>query len=165
MKFCDDLGEAERLAALINAVYAEAEAGLWVEGAQRTTVEAMRALIAAGEIVVTDGGVVRVRRLAADQGEFGMLAADPARRGEGIGRALVAFAERHCAPLGTMQLELLVPRDWVHPSKAFLDAWYRRLGYRVVRTTRLAEFNPELEPLLATPCEVLIYEKALRAAA
>jgi hypothetical protein len=46
----------------------------------------------------------------------------------------------------------------------FLDAWYRRIGYRVVRTTRLAEFNPELEPLLATPCELLIYEKALRPA-
>jgi GNAT superfamily N-acetyltransferase len=165
VRFLEDVGQAPRLTELINDVYAVAESGMWVDGAQRTTVEAMRALIAAGEIVVTDGGVVRVRRLSADRGEFGMLAADPARRGEGIGRALVAFAEQHCAPLGTMQLELLVPRDFKHPSKVFLDEWYRRLGYRVVRRTRLAEFNPELEPLLATPCELLIYEKALPAAA
>jgi GNAT superfamily N-acetyltransferase len=159
-----------RIAELINEVYAVAEQGLWVDGAVRTSVDGVAGLTRDGEVAVAhlgDGvvGCVRVRRLDAATGEFGMLAADPARRGEGIGRALVAFAERHCAPLGTMQLELLVPRDWIHPSKALLDAWYRRLGYRVVRTTRLAEFNPELEPLLATPCELLIYEKALRAAA
>lgn len=41
-----------------------------------------------------------------------MLAVDPDRRGIGIGRDLVRFAERSCADAGlrTMQLELLVPR-------------------------------------------------------
>jgi hypothetical protein len=28
-----------------------------------------------------------------------------------------------------MQLELLVPRDWRHPSKEFLKSWYGRRGY------------------------------------
>jgi hypothetical protein len=30
-----------------------------------------------------------------------------------------------------MQLELLVPKGWVHPEKNKLQAWYMRLGYRV----------------------------------
>jgi GNAT superfamily N-acetyltransferase len=96
-------------------------------------------------------------------GEFGMLVADPERRGEGIGRNLVAFAEqrfrRRCVP--TMQLELLVPRDWTHPTKEFLDAWYTRLGYRPVRTGRIDDDYPHLAPLLATPCDFVIYNKSL----
>ena len=42
-----------------------------------------------------------------------------------------------------------------------LDGWYRRLGYRVVRRTTLDENYPELVPLLATECELLVYEKPL----
>jgi hypothetical protein len=60
-----------------------------------------------------------------------------------------------------MQLELLVPRAWRHPSKVFLDGWYRRLGYHVIRTANVADAYPELAPMLATPCEFLIYEKPL----
>jgi GNAT superfamily N-acetyltransferase len=165
MHFCDDVGEADRLAKLINEVYAASEAGLWKEGMERTSAEELRGLIEAGEIAVTDGGVVRIQQLSPTRGEFGMLAADPARRGEGIGSRLVAFAERHCAPLGTMQLELLVPDGFAHPSKVFLDAWYRRLGYRVVRTTSVEEISPHLVRWLATPCSMVIYEKALPAAA
>ena len=60
-----------------------------------------------------------------------------------------------------MQLELLVPRTWRHPSKVFLDGWYRRIGYRVIRRTSVEELQPDLAPLLATPCEFAVYEKPL----
>ena len=60
-----------------------------------------------------------------------------------------------------MQLELLVPRGWSHPSKVFLDQWYTRMGYRVTRTGAIEEAYPELAPLLATPCDFLIYRKPL----
>jgi len=63
--------------------------------------------------------------------------------------------------LGTMQLEVLVPRQWSHPSKEFLKAWYTRLGYRPVRTGQVEESYPELAPLLATPCDFVIYHKSL----
>ena len=33
-----------------------------------------------------------------------------------------------------MQLELLVPRGWSHPTEQFLATWYTRIGYRVTRT-------------------------------
>ena len=60
-----------------------------------------------------------------------------------------------------MQLELLVPQTWTHPVKEFLRAWYTRIGYRHVRTDRLADAYPALQPQLATPCDFVIYHKTL----
>ena len=101
---CVDDALVADLTGLVNRVYATAEEGLWVKGATRTTPEEMAALIAAGEIAVArsdepDGpgdrivGSVRLQQIDAVTGEFGMLVADPARRGQGIGRDLVSFAE------------------------------------------------------------------------
>ena len=116
----------------------------------------MAGLIDAREIAVAtvDGrlaGAIRVRALAADH------------RYRGIGQ-LVAFAERHCSDRGlpAMQLELLVPRTFRHPGKEFLDGWYRRIGYRVMPTTGVAEVQAGLSPLLATPCDFVIYRKPAR---
>ncbi|MBF6332028.1 GNAT family N-acetyltransferase [Nocardia transvalensis] len=167
----DDERLVAGLTALVNTVYAEAEDGIWREGAQRTTASEIAGLIADGEIAVrrlADGsvaGAVRVQRLGEGLGEFGMLACDPRLRGSGIGRELVDFAESWCAGQGAsaMQLELLVPRTWVHPMKDFLDRWYTRLGYRVVRRGSLEESYPHLVADLATPCDFLIYRKPLSA--
>jgi GNAT superfamily N-acetyltransferase len=163
-----DAALVERLTALVNDVYAAAEDGLWRSGAARTTAADMASLITAGQIVVArvDGhlsGSVRVQALSDVTGEFGLLAADPQQRGIGVGRELVAFAERHSMARGlrAMQLELLVPRTWSHPSKDFLDEWYRRMGYEVIRRTSVDDLQPELAPLLATPCEFVVYEKPL----
>ncbi|MEI5584613.1 MULTISPECIES: GNAT family N-acetyltransferase [unclassified Agromyces] len=156
------------VAGLVNRVYDEAEAGLWRAGAERTRPAEIAQLIADGQIATARlggrvVGSVRIRRLDAGTAEFGMLAADPERRGLGIGRELVAFAESLTAERGarTMQLELLVPTSWTHPSKAFLRTWYERIGYRVVRTAHLAELYPDLAPLLATECDLLVFHKPL----
>ncbi|MFL6075508.1 MAG: GNAT family N-acetyltransferase [Mycobacteriales bacterium] len=157
------------LTALVNRVYAVAEDGLWADGAARTTEAEMAGLVAAGEIAVARAegggiaGAVRVQRLASGEGEFGMLVAAPEYRGAGVGRALVAFAEEWCLDrdLTTLQLELLVPRGWSHPVKEFLRAWYTRLGYRPVRTGRIDDSYPALAPLLATPCDFVVYHKDL----
>ena len=145
-----------------------AEAGLWTDGATRTTVKDMTGLTRDGQIAVARVGgrivgSVRVQRLDESTGEFGMLVADPAHRGVGVGRELVRFAERKCRTdgLDTMQLELLVPRGWSHPTKEFLAAWYTRIGYRVTRTGTLGEAYPALAPLLATPCDLVVYRKDL----
>jgi GNAT superfamily N-acetyltransferase len=164
-----DTALVHELASLVNRVYAVAEEGLWADGAPRTTPAEMADLIAAGQIAVARVeerilGAVRIRRLDSSEGEFGMLVADPAHRGTGVGRELVRFAERWGREqgLGTMQLEVLVPRQWAHPSKEFLKAWYTRVGYRPVRTGQFEESYPELAPLLATPCDFVIYHKDLR---
>jgi GNAT superfamily N-acetyltransferase len=166
----EDAALMERITDLINEVYVVAEEGLWIDGATRTTVDGVAELTRAGEIAVARlrgriVGSVRVQRLDEDRGEFGMLVADPADRGLGVGRELVRFAERTCRAdgVGTMQLELLVPRGWTHPTKEFLAAWYTRLGYRVARTGTIDEAYPALAPLLATPCDFVIYEKELAA--
>jgi GNAT superfamily N-acetyltransferase len=157
-----------RITDLTNQVYAVAEDGLWTAGATRTTLDEVVELTRAGQIAVAGlsgrvVGCVRVQRLDEGTGEFGMLAADPAYRGVGVGRELVRFAERKSRAEGvrSMQLELLVPRGWKHPTKVFLAAWYTRIGYRVARTGAIEEAYPALAPLLATPCDFVIYHKRL----
>jgi GNAT superfamily N-acetyltransferase len=156
------------LAGLVNDVYAAAERGMWVDGAARSSAAEFAELTRAGQIAVARvgaeiAGCIRVQWLDGRVAEFGMLAAAPAHRGAGVGRELVRFAERHAVAAGrrVMQLELLVPRDWSHPSKERLDAWYTRMGYRVVRTESIGEAYPLLAPLLATPCRFVIYHKEI----
>lgn len=158
----------EQVTDLVNVVYAAAERGLWIAGTDRVGAADIAGCIAAGELVeAREGddllGVARVQRLATGEGELGMLVADPGRRGRGIGRELVAYGEKWAFDRGlrTMQLELLVPRGWTHPVKQFLYEWYTRLGYRVVRHGDLADDYPALVPRLATPCDFLIFHKAL----
>ena len=158
----------EAVTDLVNMVYRESERGLWRDGTARTSRAEVAALARAGELVadLRDGdlaGVVRVQELDAGTGEFGMLAADPARHGQGVGRELVRFAEDHSRTRGhtTMQLELLVPRDWRLASKERLHGWYTRLGYRVDRIGRIEEQYPALAPLLAGPSDYRIYTKSL----
>jgi GNAT superfamily N-acetyltransferase len=165
----EDTTLVHELAGLVNRVYAVAEEGLWVDGSPRTTPAEMAELIAAGQVAVAQAqeriiGAVRIRRLDTGEGELGMLVADSAHRGTGVGRELIRFAERWARDQGldTMQLEILVPRRWAHPSKEFLKDWYTRVGYRPVQTGQFDESYPELAPLLATPCDFIIYHKNLR---
>jgi GNAT superfamily N-acetyltransferase len=101
-------------------------------------------------------GSVRLCEIADGTGEFGMLVADPDQGGTGVGRALVDFLEQRSRDRGlrAVQLELLVPRAWRHPSKEFVRSWYERRGYRAVRTGRLDDAYPHLAALLAMPCDV-----------
>jgi GNAT superfamily N-acetyltransferase len=164
----EDRALAITLTKLINDVYAVAEDGLWADGASRTSVEGVADLMHAGQMTVARAGgeivgCVRMQLLAGGVGEFGMLAVDARHRGTGVGRELVGFAERAASDEGceTMQLEVLVPRGWSHPSKEFLIEWYTRLGYAQVRVGAIEESYPELAPLLATPCDLMIYRKDL----
>jgi GNAT superfamily N-acetyltransferase len=163
-----DGGFVAEVVDLVNRVYADAETGLWRDGAARTDPAEVAEIVAAEELVAAwlDGrlvGCVRVQRVDAATGEFGMLAASPEHRGAGIGRELIAYAERWARERGlaTMQLELLVPQTWTHPVKDSLRRWYTRIGYERVRTGHLAEAYPDLQPQLATPCDFVIYHKPL----
>jgi GNAT superfamily N-acetyltransferase len=157
------------LTGLINDVYAATEEGLWADGTPRTTREEVTTLVRTGQLAEArlDGhlvGCVRIRRLDERTSEFGMLATDPRHQGAGVGGGLIRYAERRGGDMGstTMRLELLVPREWSHPFKEFLAGWYGRLGYRRTGTSTVEESHPSLAPLLATPCDVAIYEKDLR---
>lgn len=59
-------------------------------------------------------------------GYFGMFAVDPAQQGAGLGKAVLAEAERHAREAWqcrAMQMTVIVQRD-------DLIAWYERRGYR-----------------------------------
>jgi GNAT superfamily N-acetyltransferase len=166
----DDNDFVAEVVDLVNRVYADAERGLWQPGADRTDADEIAGMIRAGELVIArlhgDGelvGAVHVQRRGADLGEFGMLVASPEYRGTGVGRELIAFAEDWARKQGLsrMQLELLVPQTWTHPVKEFLNGWYTRIGYQRVRTGRLEDDYPALQPRLATPCDFAIYHKDL----
>jgi GNAT superfamily N-acetyltransferase len=163
-----DAGFVTEVTGLVNRVYADAEKGLWQPGTRCTDETEVAGVIQAGDLAVARAGgalagAVRVQRLPTGEGEFGMLVADQAHRGSGVGRDLVAFAEGWARGQGrtTMQLELLVPREWTHPVKEFLREWYTRLGYRPVRREPFEGAYPHLQPRLATPCDFVVYHKAL----
>lgn len=164
----DDVALTSELTGLINGVYAIAEKGIWADGATRTTVERVAELVRTGQIAVARVagqlvGCVRIQFLGDGVGEFGMLAVIPSGRGTGVGRELVRFAEQAAQreQCDTMQLEVLVPRGWSHPSKEFLTGWYTRSGYKLARVAAIEESYPEMVPLLATPCDYMIYRKTL----
>jgi GNAT superfamily N-acetyltransferase len=164
----EDAGLVDPLTDLINDVYATAESGLWRDGATRTTTTELAELIRAGQMAVATRnghimGSVRLHDVSDDTSEFGLLVAARDNRSTGVGRALLDFAERHSRERGlrAIQLELLVPRAWSHPSKEFLKAWYGRRGYRIVRTGTIDDAYPHLAPLLATPCDLEVHEKPL----
>jgi GNAT superfamily N-acetyltransferase len=154
-------GVEPELARIVNAAYDSGEVGIWHPGWQRVSADQMHELVAAGEIAVAwqgdrPVGCVRVQRLDEHAAMFGMLSVDPAAHGTGLGRALIAFAER-AYDVDEMELELLIPRGAPHPSKARLHDWYTRLGYRQIGRR---DFD---EPDLVGPADLIVYRKNLRA--
>ena len=167
----DDSGFVDDLVILINEAYATSEEGLWNDGAARTSRGEVTDLIRSAQIAAASAGgelvgSVRIQKLDGVTGEFGMLVTSSRARGTGAGRELVAFAEGWVVEQGlsVMQLEVLFPRDWAHPSKEFLRSWYTRLGYISVRSDPFEESFPQLAPRLATACDFVIFHKALTAA-
>lgn len=157
---------SDELAELVNRAYALSEADLWREGKLRTSAAEMRERIANGEIAVaTDGdrllGCVRVQELESGTAELGLLAVDLDQQGNGVGGALVDFAERHARERGAaaMRLQVLVPSDRSHAGKRQLERWYERRGYRAIDRRRFDD------PLLTRPCDFVIYERSLSSTA
>jgi ribosomal protein S18 acetylase RimI-like enzyme len=98
---------------------------------QRTDAEALTDLVRRDALFVAeDGGeIVACCQLEAE-GYLGMLSVRPGLQGTGIGRAVVAEAERRCdAP----RMRMTVIRH-----RTELIAWYERRGYR--RTGETAAF-------------------------
>jgi GNAT superfamily N-acetyltransferase len=164
-----DAALVQQLTDLINDVYGVAEAGLWPDGRERTTAPELAGEIRAGEIAVASRegrtvGAVRVYDVSEDTSGFGILVAAPDERGTGVGRALIEFAERFSRERGrrAIQLELLVPREWTHPVKEFLEGWYGRRGYALIGHRDFDQAYPQAAPMLATPCDLQVREKPLQ---
>ena len=164
----DDATLADALCQVVNEAYEVAEAEIWRQSYPRTSVREVSAAIRDGQAVAArlSGrlvGSVFLRKLDSETGWFGALAVTPAHSGHGIGRELVAFAERwaRSARLTRMQLEVLIPVEAEIAYSQRLAHWYRRLGYREVSHCPLEEIEPGATPFLATPCQVVIHIKPL----
>ncbi len=85
-----------------------------------------------------------------DHAYFGMLAVDPAARGQQLGRRLITFVEARARLRGFARMRILVVnlRDELPP-------WYRRLGYAEVGT------EPFEDPRRIQPAHFLVFEKEL----
>jgi GNAT superfamily N-acetyltransferase len=163
-----DVALVEQLVRVINQAYAVGEAGLWLEGSTRTEPAEVAEMIRSGGMLAARlgsrvVGCAYVRPLEPGAADLSLISAAPDHWGSGVGRELVRSAEEQVRSNGvtTMQLELLVPKGWIHSEKARLRSWYTRLGYRVVRTAPFDQVAAHLAPQLAVPCEFLIFRKSL----
>ncbi len=157
------------LVQLINEIYATEEAGMWKETtAGRVVADEISAYLenqqlffafVGNELV----GSVKIDVIDAETMEFGMLVANPAFRGMGIGRELVKAVENHARTAGfkKMMLELLTPKDWVNPSKEFLKKWYTRIGYVPGKTIPFEQEFPRRKHEFACPCVFTVWLKDL----
>jgi ribosomal protein S18 acetylase RimI-like enzyme len=130
--------DLEAVVALVESAYrGEASREGWTSeadllGGQRTDADAVRELIAKKDALVLlaerDGTLVACCELSSHErgrAYFGMFAVHPGLQGGGIGRALLAEAERMARQVwGAATMRMTVIRQ-----RGELVAWYERRGY------------------------------------
>ncbi|MFC9909839.1 GNAT family N-acetyltransferase [Streptomyces sp. NPDC059862] len=138
--------DVEALVALIESAYRgdSSRAGWTTEAdilqGQRTDPEGVRAVIKSTDgrllTVERDGAVVACCQLEhrGDHAYFGMFAVSPRLQGAGLGKVIIAEAERRArATWGVTQMHMTVIS-----VREDLIAWYERRGYR--RTGKMTPF-------------------------
>lgn len=182
----DDEPLIAHLVSIINSVYTIAEAGIFTPEYRRTNSSEVRSFLQSQKLALASTstasplspptnivGCIRVSKLTRSEGgndtlpetlgNFGTLITTPSARGSGLGRQLILFAEDWARGWGarTMQMELLVPMTFKHELKIWVQGWYERMGYRVVRLEDFGESYPGLKPLLVGETEYRVFEKGL----
>ena len=145
-------GDVPGLVRLINAAFIVEQ---FVFDGDRINAEETQAFMETGQFLVAENsagfaGCVYAE-VRGDRGYLGLLAVDPARQGEGLGRTLVAAAEDYFRTEGccAVDLRIISPRTPLHPL-------YRHLGYAEIGT---APFSPSLQSKV--PGHYIIMSKQL----
>ena len=161
---------------MINDAYLRGEKGMWKESQEaRTSPEEITQFMEGNKLILAYSGdnledpVASVFFTSSEfgdkkQGELGMLAAKLDFTGKGVGRQLISKCEERAKEEGchSVQLELLQPSEWVHPTKAILHQWYsERLGYKMGKEGDFAQDYPQMVPFLAGPTKFTEYVKQL----
>ena len=89
-------------------------------------------------------------------GYLGLVSVARSQQSLGLGRRLMTAAENWLREGGCGVCEL-----WVLSVRPELSAWYRRLGYRVVRTEPFEAVNPPPARRLLRPCYFEVMERDL----
>ena len=162
--------QLEKLVCLINDVFFVAEGVLWPQDGTyyRTTLAEVESYIAKGELrfaMINEeiAGIVKVIKRNSDLGCFGMLVVDPKFRQHKLGSQLVELAENVCIAQGMsrIELELLVPNDFILEDKEFLREWYNRIGYKYEEKFPFESLYPSHAHLIQTSCRFEIMRKKL----
>ena len=119
-----EAGDSAAIAALVNDAFNPER--FFISG-DRTNPEKVADLLRKGKFILFFEqdrlcGCVYVE-LRGERGYFGLLSVDPQRQRSGIGRQLIAAAERHCREAGCRFMDLTFVN-----LRVPLPAYYRRLG-------------------------------------
>jgi N-acetylglutamate synthase-like GNAT family acetyltransferase len=145
--------DAPQVARLVNLAFA-VEA--FFKTGDRTDADQIRDMMCRGEFLLLEdppgtlAGCVYVT-LHSDRGYFGMLSIDPARQGGGLGRRLVAAAERRCLDAGCRHMDIHIVN-----LREELPPFYRRLGYAENGTLPFPDADQT-----SRPCHFIVMTKAL----
>jgi ribosomal protein S18 acetylase RimI-like enzyme len=145
--------DAPAVAALVNLAYRVED---FFKIGDRTDEAEVAALIAEQQFIVAEigtGGIAGcvLVEARAPRGHFGMLAAGPAIQRRGLGRQLIREAEAFCAARGCTEMELELVN-----LRLELPAYYRSLGYEIVRT------EPFSMPERASrPCHFIVMSRPI----
>ena len=106
---------------------------------QRTDEEALGELVATNQLLLAEDGGDLVGCCRVDgTGYIGMVSIDPTRQATGVGRALLAEAERRAAAAGATTARMTVIRQ-----RTELIAWYERRGYHRTGETEPFPYGDE----------------------
>lgn len=153
---------------MINAVYRKSEHNIWIAEYNRISEALLREIINQQQLLVAQLkneiiGCIHLEPIDLELYKFKMLAVIPNHKGTGLGSKLVKFAEHTAKSKGvkTMQLELLVPTDFIHPDKVFLHNWYTKIGYKEMATYDVDYVHDGISQFLKTDCKAIVYQKPL----
>jgi N-acetylglutamate synthase-like GNAT family acetyltransferase len=144
--------DVPRLVDLINVAFAMERAFV---DRERTSLAEIASLQDSGTFLVVDGGdgVLAACMYLEKRGDhiyLGMLAVHPSQQQRGLGRRMMADAERQAAALGCHAIDIRIV-----DRRAELPPFYRALGFVDSGT------EPFNDPFLTKPCHFILMSKGL----
>lgn len=163
-----DSVEKDELYAILIKAYADTENLMWGDQYIRISKEDFEKFIRHDQLLVAYfngkvAGGLRVYRIDKETFSFGAFGARFDLSGNGIGRALIAEAERKALHNGVhrMKIEILRPASFEIPIKTKLHHWYSSLGYKLTDSVGFENLYPEKARRLLTACVFDFYVKNL----
>ena len=145
-------GDAEAIAALVNVAF---KVERFFIDRDRIDSAKVRSMLRTGKYLLAEDGWTLIAcvyvELRGERGYFGLLAVDPARQREGLGRRMVDAAEEFARAAGCAFMDLRIVN-----LRTELPPFYRRLGYVETGTS---PFAADAEP--SRPCHFIDMSKGL----